>query len=94
MADVDGAVDYELSYFQRIDNFSAGGAAAYVDEFDSAGEWLGGKWLGGTYQAFDGIKTLSYHPTVANVGKIQAHLFTEENSNLTLYIDEVELKKI
>ena len=89
---VDASQNYELSFYQKISDFVKGGTAVWVDEFNANSSYVSGSWLGGTYYLWDGIKTLNYNPTSANVSKIQIHLFTERNSQLTLYIDSVVLK--
>jgi len=84
---------YDISFFQRMVGFQTGGTALWVNEFDANGNWLSGQWLGGTYQAFTGMKTLPYTPTSAAVRSASIHLFTEEGSAMTLYLDEVSMKK-
>lgn len=92
MIDINASEDYELWFYQRIDNYLSGGAAVWISEFDDNNNYVSGSWLGGSYGAWDGIRLLDYDPGSSEVSKVNIHLFTERNSSLTLYIDSVVLK--
>jgi hypothetical protein len=89
----DTSVKYELSYFLKTDNFTSGGTAAYVEEYDGNGNWLGGQWLGGRYTNTTDIIKFTFTPKTGTKS-IQIHLFTEDNSKMNAYFDEVVLKKL
>jgi hypothetical protein len=91
---VDYTKNYQLSYYQKIANYLTGGVAVWIDEYNGTGGWVSGKWLGGTYQVYQGIRAYGYKPTASRVKQIQIHLFTEELSQLTLYLDGVEFKVV
>jgi peptidoglycan/xylan/chitin deacetylase (PgdA/CDA1 family) len=89
---IDPSKEYILRMYQNVQDLTAGGWAVYIDEFGAKNNWLGGQWLGGNYSNFVGYRYYQYKPSSTNVSKIQIHIFTEENSQLTLYVDSVELK--
>ncbi len=93
MIAIDGSQDYQLSFYQKIIDFVPdGGSAVWIDEFDSNDSWISGAWLGGTYWWWDGIRAFDYNPNSPEVSKIQIHIFTEAGSELTMYVDAMELR--
>jgi peptidoglycan/xylan/chitin deacetylase (PgdA/CDA1 family) len=93
MTNVNRSAAYTISYYQKISSYSRGGAAMWINEFDGNNVWLSGQWLGGTYESSEGAISRDYTPTSANVAKVELHLFTEADSQLTLFIDEVTMKQ-
>jgi len=90
---INNSSTYELSFCQKILNYQKGGTACYIGEHDTNGAWLSGKWLGGNYSAINKINKYTYKPSSTRVKQIQIHLFTERNSILNSYFDEVNLIK-
>lgn len=86
--------EYLLKMFQSVQDLTSGGWAIWVDEFNDQGYYLGGQWLGGNYANFFGIRYYSYSPNSSAVEWVSLVIFTEEGSNLTLFIDSVEFKKV
>ncbi len=91
---LDGAQEHLLRMYQNVQDLITGGWAVWVNEFDYLGDWLGGQWLGGNHANFVGNRYYQYQPTSATVAKVQIYIFTEENSQLTLYVDSVELRAV
>jgi peptidoglycan/xylan/chitin deacetylase (PgdA/CDA1 family) len=89
----DASAKYELSYFLKTDNFTSGGTAAYIEEYDTSGNWLGGQWLGGRYTNTTDIIKFTFTPKTGTKS-IQIHLFTEDSSSMIAYFDEVKLIKL
>lgn len=89
---VDGSTRYALRMFQNVQDLRAGGLAVWIDEFNSVGAWLSGQWLGGTYQNFVGLRHYPYTPSSSSVRSINLTIYTERNSQLTLFLDSVELR--
>ncbi len=94
MIELEGYPKYLLRMYQNVQDLTSGGWAVWVNEFDSNGVWLGGQWLGGNYGNFIGNRYYEYTPSSTDVRKIEIHVFTESASNLTLYVDSVELRGI
>lgn len=91
---VDGSKEYLLRMYQNVQDLTAGGWAIWVDEYDSGQQWQGGQWLGGNYCNFTGDRYYEYTPVSSNVSNISIIIYTEESSQLTLYIDSVELRAL
>jgi hypothetical protein len=85
--------NYLLSYFARTSPFQSGGIAVWINEYDQSDNWLGGQWLGGRYSSVNQRLNLPYTPRSSTVSSVDLHLFTEEGSNLTLYLDDITLSK-
>ena len=77
--------------FNSSGNWIAFRAGKYV--FDASGNWLGGQWLGGKYWSVNEIAKYTFKPSSPSTRFVELHLFTEENSIMTLYIDEVSVTK-
>ncbi|MCD4761779.1 DUF5011 domain-containing protein [bacterium] len=89
LVNVDSSAEYLLKMYQNVQNLSAGGWAVWVNEYDNNTGWLGGQWLGGNYSNFIGNRYYEYKPTSAGVEKVQIHIYSEANSQFTLYVDSV-----
>lgn len=89
----DSSATYSISYFEKTNNFQQGGTATWVDEFDVQNNYLSGQWLGGKYTAVNELVAYDYKPTSTNVKYIQVHLFTEINSVMSVYYDEIKVVK-
>jgi peptidoglycan/xylan/chitin deacetylase (PgdA/CDA1 family) len=85
---------YALRMYQNAQDRTAGGWAVWADEFTAGGQWIGGQWLGGDYLPRVGNRYYQYRPSAAAVASMQFTLYTEENSQLTLYVDSVELREV
>lgn len=88
------AKSYALRMYQNAQDLTAGGWAVWADEFTTGGQWVGGQWLGGDYLSRVGNRYYFYRPSAASVASVRFTIFTEENSQLTLYVDSVELREI
>ena len=89
----DTTATYEISYYARTDNWQSGGIAIWVSEYDASKGWLGGQWLGGVYEPVNGVLTYSFVASNYYTRYIDLHLFTETNSQMTLYIDDISVLK-
>lgn len=69
----------------------AGEFGFYVDEYDTAGNWISGQWKGMVSGVTSGIQSFQYTPTSANVNKVRLQYYTTPNSTFNLYVDSVSL---
>jgi len=92
MINVTGTQEYILRMYQNVQDLAAGGWAVYINEFRANGTWIKGRWMGGNYSNFVGYRYYQYKPSSAAVAKIDIRIYTEPNSQMTLYTDSVELK--
>lgn len=90
---VSGSARYVVRMFQNVQDLSAGGWAVWIDERDSQGGWLSGQWLGGNWEDFVGYRYYAYTPTSMSVAQVNLTIYAEAGSQLTLYVDSVELRE-
>lgn len=85
--------NYEISYYALTENWQSGGTAIWINEFGSKNNWLGGQWLGGRYEPVDEVLRYVFEPLSFATRFAELHLFTEEGSQMTLYIDDISVIK-
>jgi len=81
--------DYLVRMYQNVQNLKKGGWAVYMSEFDKDQNWISGQWLGGNYENSVGVRYYEYQPTESNVEYAKIHIYTDEGSQLTLFVDDV-----
>jgi len=86
---VDSEMDYVLKMYQNVQNLNSGGWAVWIDEFDENNGWISGQWLGGNYANFVGSRYYEYRPSSSDVLSVDIIIYSEANSELTLYLDSV-----
>lgn len=91
---VDATSEYILRMQLDVQDLVSGGYVVWVDEFDKTGTYVSGQWLGGNYANFVGYRDYHYKPSSPGVEIMQIAIYTEPNSQLTLYVNSVELRRI
>jgi len=86
---VNYGTEYMLKMYQSVQDFSDGGWAVWVDEFNGAGQWISGQWLGGNYDGFVGSRYYEYSPSSSDVSSLNLVIYSEANSDFMLYLDSV-----
>lgn len=82
------------TWSQYIKTITAGGEFGfYIDEYDSAGNWISGQWKGMITALFTGIKSFTYIPTSTNVKTVRLQYYAVPGSSFNLYLDSVNLSK-
>jgi hypothetical protein len=91
---VRGTARYIVRLFQSVQDLAAGGWAVWIEERDSRNTWLSGQWLGGNWDDLVGIGYYEYTPSSTSVSRVQITIYTEPGSQLTLFVDSVELREV
>ncbi|HMS22675.1 MAG TPA: polysaccharide deacetylase family protein [Candidatus Levybacteria bacterium] len=81
---------YSWSQYLKTANLT-GEFGFYIDEYDTAGNWISGQWKGMINTIFDGLKTFVYTPTGALVNKIRLQYYLVPNSTGDTTLDSVSL---
>ena len=81
---------YSWSQYVKTANL-AGEFGFYIDEYDTAGNWISGQWKGMINTIFDGLKTFAYTPTSALVNKVRLQYYLVSNSTGDTTLDSVSL---
>jgi peptidoglycan/xylan/chitin deacetylase (PgdA/CDA1 family) len=85
-------VNPSLTYYWRtyVKSSTAGNEFGfYIDEYDSAGNWISGQWKGNITTAFDGWKQYVYTPTSGNVAKVRLQYYLLAASAQQVTLDQV-----
>ena len=81
---------YSWSQYVKTANLT-GEFGFYIDEYDTAGNWISGQWKGMINTIFDGLKTFVYTPTSALVNKVRLQYYLVSNSAGDTTLDSVSL---
>ncbi|MBU1867993.1 hypothetical protein KJ608_00840, partial [Patescibacteria group bacterium] len=63
----------------------------YIDEYDTAGNWISGQWLGAIYADMNDTVKIDYKPTSANVHHIRLQNYYYGTTGGNVYLDNVSL---
>ncbi len=63
----------------------------YIDEYDTAGNWISGQWKGMITGPTTGIQSFQYVPTSTAVSQVRLQYYTTPSSTFNLYVDSVSL---
>ena len=83
---------YCVKAYWNIPSFASGGANLWMDEFDGSRRWIGGRWMGGQWGTCATMKGWIYIPS-PNASFARLLFFSDQGSDLTWYIDGVELRE-
>lgn len=87
---VNPASVYQVQSYLRVTN-GTGTAGQYMEEFNSANQWISGQWLGAVYSTGSGILTYDYVPSSNAVAFAQLQHYVDQNAAFTVYVDSVSV---
>jgi len=87
---VDSTQTYMSKSFLNLSASTGGELGYYVDEYDTAGNWISGQWKLAKTTPFVQEVNFTYKPTSANVKKASVQVYTTANSGITAYVDNFE----
>src|SRR3989344_5622906 len=87
---VDTSTTYGLRAYTDSRSLTSAETGFYIDEYDSAGNWISGKWLGGFTNKNVVDKSFVYKPTSSSVHSLSIQVYMMTGSG-TVFIDNVEI---
>ncbi len=90
---VDVANTYSLSSYVNLKQINGGELAFYIDEYDTAGNWISGQYIRGITSIGAGEVKFDYTPSSASVTHASLQFIAVGNTNIEAYIDNVEWLK-
>lgn len=86
---VDPAKSYVLSSYLNLLQITTGEVGYYIDEYDTAGNWISGQYKTGIRGVSTGDVSLQYKPTSASVKTASLQVIVTGNANISAYYDDV-----
>jgi peptidoglycan/xylan/chitin deacetylase (PgdA/CDA1 family) len=87
---VDPVKNYALTSYLNLQQVSGGGQIGfYVDEYDTAGNWISGQYKTGIGGVSVGDVSFQYKPTSSNVKSASLQIIVTGNSGILAYYDDV-----
>lgn len=86
---VDPAKSYTLTSYLNLLQISSGEVGFYMDEYDTAGNWISGQYKTGIRGVSTGDVGLQYKPTSASVKSASLQVIVTANANINAYFDDV-----
>lgn len=83
--------EYMFKNFLNVESITSGGVGFYIDEYDTAGNWISGQYKVAEGSQFVQSLNFSYKPSSANVKQASLQVFTTANSGITAYLDNVQM---
>jgi peptidoglycan/xylan/chitin deacetylase (PgdA/CDA1 family) len=81
--------DYTITSYLDVQSLTGNEMAFYIDEYDTAGNWISGQYKLG-YQAIGVVDvSLTYSPSTASVASASLQVIVVGDSGLAAYIDDV-----
>ncbi|HTE22215.1 MAG TPA: polysaccharide deacetylase family protein [Candidatus Limnocylindria bacterium] len=87
---VQSGTTYIVKAFLNILTLNTGEVAFYVDEYDTAGNWISGQYLFAKRNEGEEQVEFTYTPTSSNVARAQLQVILTGNSGINGYLDEVQ----
>lgn len=84
---IDPNATYMLKNFLKVASISSGEVGFYVDEYDTAGNWVSGQYKNAERTAFVENFNFLYKPTSASVRQASLQVIVSANSGATAYLD-------
>jgi peptidoglycan/xylan/chitin deacetylase (PgdA/CDA1 family) len=88
-ASVTNSKTYNLSTYVNINQLTTGEVGFYIDEYDSAGNWISGHYVTGARSVGATTVSFQYVPTSANVASASLQIILVGNSGIVAYVDNV-----
>ncbi len=86
---VSSTQQYVVKSFLNLSQISSGVVGYYVDEYDSAGNWISGQYKKQESAAFVEDMNFVYQPSSAQVTQASLQIFTTASSGVRAYVDNV-----
>lgn len=86
---VDPAKNYTLASYLNLLQISSGEVGFYIDEYDTAGNWISGQYKTGIHGVSAGDVSFLYKPTSTNVKTASLQVIVTGNANINAYFDDV-----
>ncbi len=86
---VSSAKTYSLSSYLNLLAITSGEVGFYIDEYDSAGNWISGQYKTGVKTVGSGDVNFTYTPTSGTVAKAGLQIIVVGNSGTQAYFDDV-----
>lgn len=80
---------YTITTYLDIKQINSGEIGFYIDEYNTAGNWVSGQWKGARYAAAAGDVKIVYAPSSTNVAMANLQIYATANSGLTAFADDV-----
>jgi peptidoglycan/xylan/chitin deacetylase (PgdA/CDA1 family) len=90
-AALDATKTYSYSSYLNIKTLTSGEIGFYMDEYDSAGNWISGQYKTGAHAVGASTVGFTYKPTSANVKSSSLQVIVVGNSGITAYIDDIKV---
>lgn len=81
----------QVSLFANTTGIKNGSAGVYIDEYDSAGNWISGQLIGAIANEYIGNVVFDYTPTDNSVATSKIQIYLDGTGSNTVYIDNVAL---
>jgi peptidoglycan/xylan/chitin deacetylase (PgdA/CDA1 family) len=86
---VDPAKVYTLTSYLNLLQISSGEIGFYIDEYDTAGNWVSGQYKTEVRGVSTGDVNIQYKPTSASVRTANLQVIVAANANISAYFDDV-----
>lgn len=86
---VDPAKNYTLTSYLNLLQVTTGEVGYYIDEYDTAGNWISGQYKTGIRGVSAGDVSLQYKPTSTSVKTASLQIIVTGNANIGAYFDDV-----
>ncbi|BCW79666.1 MULTISPECIES: polysaccharide deacetylase family protein [Micrococcaceae] len=87
------AGSYKIASYLNITARTSGEMGFYIDEYNSAGQWISGQWKLGISAGGVTNVDLTYSPSSTAVAKASLQVIVQGNSGLQAYFDDVRWTK-
>jgi len=87
------AGSYRIASYLNITARTSGEMGFYIDEYNSAGQWISGQWKLGVSAGGVTNVDLTYSPSSTAVAKASLQVIVQGNSGLQAYFDDVRWTK-
>jgi len=87
------AGSYKIASYLNITARSSGEMGFYIDEYNSAGQWISGQWKLGVSAGGVTNVDLTYSPSSTAVAKASLQVIVQGNAGLQAYFDDVRWTK-
>jgi peptidoglycan/xylan/chitin deacetylase (PgdA/CDA1 family) len=86
---VDSLKTYSLISYVNVQQLTGGEVGFYVDEYDTAGNWISGQYKTGVRGISASDVSIAYKPTSANVKTASLQVIVTANAGISAYYDDV-----
>jgi peptidoglycan/xylan/chitin deacetylase (PgdA/CDA1 family) len=85
---VDPAKSYNLLSYVRLQQITGGEVGFFIDEYDTAGNWISGQYKTGVRGVSAGDVNIAYKPSSSAVKTANLQVIVTANSGITAYYDD------